>query len=194
MPNSSNPLSFLGRMSTQAMMSTVGALAIVAVSLVFVSLRAEATTPTGGTGGGAISLDTSSVATTPSWTSLGAIVITEDAVNDFSIEGPVTLFLDAPVGFQFDTGSVPDVVASATSDMTSVTDPAAITTSRITITYTVGAQATTDSITVGGVTPIRVQPTTTTTATGDITRNGGGTASALPGVTMARPASARSPR
>ena len=66
MPNYNNPLSFLGRMSTQAMMSTAATLAIVIVSLVFVSQRVEATTPTGGTGGGAISLDTSSAAAAPS--------------------------------------------------------------------------------------------------------------------------------
>ena len=182
MPNYPNPLSFLGRMSTQAMMSTVAAMAIVAVSLVFVSQRVEATTPTGGTGGGAISLDTSSTAGAPSWTSLAAIVITEDATTDFAIEGPVTIILSAPAGFQFNTGSVPDVVGSATGDMTSVTTAAGITTSAITITYTVGAQATTDSITVGGVTPIQVQPTNGTPTTGDIFRTGG-TGTALPGIT-----------
>lgn len=167
-------------------LSLIATAAAVALALALLVRPVEAVvTVTAATGGGAISTDTAATATTPAWTSLGAIAIPEGAATDIAAQGPVTIILTAPAGFEFNTGSAPDVVASATADVGSVVTPAGVSASTLTITYTVTGTATVDTITVGGGTPIQVRPTGGTPATGSILRTSGapGSGIAIAGIT-----------
>ena len=170
MRNDRKLVSSLGRMRAPTLMSAMAAMAIVVVSLVFVSQRVEAAVAvTAATGGGAISTDTAATATVPAWTSLGSIVITEGAATDMAVGAGVTVIMTAPAGFEYNIAQAADVVATG-ADITGtgtgvVTFPSATT---MTLTYTAGAAVTMDVITIGGVTPVQVRPTTGTPATGNI--------------------------
>ena len=125
---------------------------------------------TAATGGGTISADDFG---SGAWTTLGSIVMEEGATTDFGIGADVTIILTAPTGFEFNTLQVPNA-ASSGADITSITTPVDMTSSTITITYTVGATSTSDSITIGGSTAIQVRPTAgTPLASGNILRTDG---------------------
>ena len=120
-------------------------------------------------GGGAISADN---ATVVSWTTLGAIVITEQAAGDIAIG---VFVLTIPSGFVFDTSSVPDVAVTGTTPQLAANTPAAIAATTITVTVTANSTAEADNVlTLGGVTPIKVRPTAgTPLASGNITMTAG---------------------
>src|SRR5262245_27795289 len=67
------------------------------------------TTATGGTN---ISADKAANASSPQWTTLGNIVVTEASQGDFATGTNMTLALNAPTGWAFNTGA--SVTANAT--------------------------------------------------------------------------------
>ncbi len=90
-------------------------LLVCALALMGVSKASAAVTVTGATGGSAISADTTGNA----WTTLGAITIAEGANGDFAAGTSVTLVLNAPAGFEFNTAVIPDVSFTAGNDISS---------------------------------------------------------------------------
>ena len=120
-------------------------------------------------GGAGISADTASSASSPGWTSLGAVTIAEQATADFAAGTDVTLILKAPAGFQFNTSLTPSV--SFVSDRDITTASVAMTdSSTITITLTVSGTTVADSLSIGDTTAIQVQPIAgSPLARGDIT-------------------------
>ena len=114
---------------------------------------------TGAAGGTNISADTAATAPSPGWTTLGPVTLLEGATGDFAPGTNVTLVLKAPVGFQFNTAVVPDVTFTAGGDLTSAS-VAMTSSATITLTLTVAGAGSVDSLTLGSVTGIQVQPTT----------------------------------
>ena len=118
-----------------------------------------AVTLTGATGGGSVSADTAGNASSPAWTTLGAITVAEGANGDFAADTNGTLVLSAPAGFEFNTAITPDVTITAGTDITSAT-VAVTDAATITLTLTVSDTASADTLTVGSITGIQVRPTT----------------------------------
>jgi hypothetical protein len=143
------------------------------------AFQARGVNITAATGGGAISADTAANATSPSWTSLGPIVIAENGNADFGVGTNITLILKTPVGFQFNTAVTPSISftngANIASAAVAVSDS-----STLTITLTVSNTTLTDTVVIGQTTALQVRPTAgTPLATGNhIYRpaTGGGTA------------------
>ena len=139
--------------------STVAAIGIVVLALAFASWRAEAAvTVTPAASGTGISVDTAATATTPAWTSLGAITIAENVNTDFAISQTAqTVILTAPTGFEFNSAQTPDVTG-ASADLSALS--MGITSSTLTLTFTSdGTADAVDSVVIGGVTAIQVRPT-----------------------------------
>ena len=90
-----------------------------AFALIGVGRASAAVTVTGATGGSSISADTADNASSPAWTTLGAITIAEGANGDFAAGTNVTLVLKAPAGFAFNTEVIPDITFTAGNDITS---------------------------------------------------------------------------
>ncbi|HEY6167374.1 MAG TPA: PKD domain-containing protein, partial [Verrucomicrobiae bacterium] len=135
-------------------------------------------TITPATNGTSISADKAANATSPAWTTLGPIVITEGNKNDFSTGSGLKLVLKAPAGFEFNTAAVPNVAITAGADISSAS--AAFSNSTIlAVTLTVGTSVDFDQLTIGNTTHLQVRPTSgTPLASGQIFRPaiGGGTA------------------
>ena len=131
---------------------------ISAFALMGLGRASAAVTVTGAAGGGNISADTAANAASPAWTTLGAITIAEGVSTDFAVGTNVTLILKAPAGFAFNTAVVPDVTATAGTNIASasatMTDAATIT-----ITLTVSGTTVLDTLTIGSTTGIQVRPT-----------------------------------
>ena len=131
------------------------------------------------------SADTAANATSPAFTTLPNIVLTEGANNDFATpQSGVTLKLDAPSGWQFNAG-IGSVSAVNGKDVTATgpNQPTInVTASQITVTFSVSGSTKADVLTISG---IQVQPTNGgTTTNGDILRNAGSTSN-IAGVTGA---------
>ena len=92
---------------------------ISAFALMGLSRASAAGTVTGAAGGSSISADTAANASSPAWTTLGAVTIAEGANADFAAGTNVTLILKAPSGFAFNTAVTPDVTATAGTNLTS---------------------------------------------------------------------------
>jgi hypothetical protein len=126
---------------------------------------------TAATGGSNLSADLAQNATltTPTFTTLGNIVLTESANSDFTNVTSGTIVLSAPAGWRFNAG-----VGSVTvQNGRNITAPSIVVASgTITVTITVGAADKTDTLTISG---IQVQSTDggTLPNSGNITRTGG---------------------
>ncbi len=103
--------------------------------------------------GGTISCDKAANGTTPTFTVLGNIVITENVATDFSAGTNVTLSVNAPSGWIFDSTSVTGVVNVSFTAAMNITSAivTSITSSIITITYTVVGTTKLDVMTISGI-------------------------------------------
>lgn len=138
----------------------------------FMSFTADAAiTVTPGTGGTNICANRAVGGVNAGFTTLGNIVITEGLNNDIT-NGFHNLVLNAPAGWQFNTGAVP-TFASTGSDVISVTS-GGITTTSLTVQIISFGTANINSITITG---LQVQATGAGSAAGAIR------ASAAPGMT-----------
>ncbi len=100
------------------------------------------------------------------YSTLGNIVITESANNNFTNGTGVTLILTAPTNFQFQVGTgTVAVTGAANLSATSI----AVTATTITVTYSCGGAAKTDTMTISGIQVRAI----TTASTGNITRTSG---------------------
>jgi len=118
---------------------------------VYMSLKTEAAANvTPSSGGTNISADKAANATTPAWTTLGNIVITEGANGDFAAsQTNTTLILTAPNNWSFNPG-VGTVTYTAARDITS--SSIAVTATTITITFsTDGTANKSDVMTISGL-------------------------------------------
>ena len=124
-------------------LKTVAIAVVVAFALILalaMPVSADATvTPAGG--GDTIAADDFG---TGAWTTLTAIVITEGAAGDIAVADFV---LTIPSGFEFNTGSAPDVVVTGAG--LAANSPAAITATTITVTVT-SASTAAGTLTIGG--------------------------------------------
>ena len=131
---------------------------------------------TAASGGGSISADTAANASSPTWTSLGPIVIAEPGSSKGDIGGG-TLILKAPTGFVFNTAVRPSVAISGKDVLwvfVVVNDS-----TTITATFVVIGSNSKDTVTIGGTTRLQVRPINgAALASGNIYRpaSGGGTA------------------
>ena len=108
-------------------------------------------TVTAATGGTNISADKAQNASAPAFTTLGNIVISENANGDFALGTGITLILTAPAGWRFNSpGSVTTTVsASGTPDV--VVNSVTVTASTITLNLTVIDNKRGDTLTIIGV-------------------------------------------
>src|SRR5215203_4753158 len=86
------------------------------------------------------------------FTALGNIVITEEATTDFASGNNQTLILTPPFGWRFNSG-VGTVSYQGSRDLTAASIQ--VTTSNLTVTFSVGGTSKTDILTIGG---LQVQP------------------------------------
>lgn len=111
------------------------------------------------------------------YTTLGDITITEGAKNDFSVQANATFILTAPAGFEFNpgVGSVSGQVPTNSGNISTMT--IAVTSSTITLTYTVLGTNKWDYIIISGIQVIA----TSYNASGNILRlsGSGGTANVV---------------
>ena len=162
------------RKTVSILFALVLALGLCLMTAVPVS-AAVTVTPAGG--GGAISADTTGGA----WTTLGAITISEGAVGDVAVG---VFVLTIPAGFEFNTGSIPDVVTTGTTPELVANTPAVIAATTITVTVTTASTTETDNdLIIGGVTPIQVRPTAGTPLAGGNINMTAGTIAGVDGAT-----------
>src|ERR1051325_1667192 len=107
-------------------------------------------TVTAATGGTNISADKAQNATSPVFTTLGNIVITEVTKDEFADTGGLsrTLILTAPSGWRFNVG-VGTITPNASANIPAASLSVSATT--ITVTLTVSGNNKTDSITISGI-------------------------------------------
>ncbi|HXI83392.1 MAG TPA: hypothetical protein VNL17_04795 [Verrucomicrobiae bacterium] len=110
--------------------------------------RANGVTATTASGGSNISADTAQDATSPAFTTLGNIVIAENATADFAIGTNVTLILTAPSGWRFKAGTG-SIKFARNRDMTSAR--ISVSASNITVTLTVAGTSESNSVTISGI-------------------------------------------
>lgn len=144
------------------------------LAVVLVSVQAHATvTITKATGGTSISADKAENAVSPLYTTLGNIVITEGAGNDFSTGTNVSFTLIAPSGWKFNPMSLISVSAGPGGDINSVS-VTGVTASLITLQFSVTGTTNSDVLTISGL-QIRAVEGGNIPSTANIIR--GGTAS-----------------
>jgi len=138
---------------------------LIIMTTVILSTKASVSV-TVATGGIGISADKAYNATTPAYSTLGNIVITEGANADFAAQSGTTLILTAPSGWQFNAG-VGSVSFTASRNITSAA--ISVSSSAITVTISVTGTSLTDALTISG---IQVQATVggTLPASGNILR------------------------
>ncbi|MBN1693274.1 MAG: hypothetical protein JW845_06950, partial [Dehalococcoidales bacterium] len=153
---------------------------VLGFSLITVTPAQAAVTITEATGGDTISADTNSNGGTGAWTTLGAITIAEGAPGDID-DG--TFVLTIPAGFEFNPASAPDVAIIGTQ--LAANTPADIDATTITVTVTANSTSENDTMTIGGVTPIQVRPTSggPPLANGNITMTSGNVSGVVHGTT-----------
>src|SRR5262245_39159463 len=81
----------------------------------------KAANVTPASGGSNIAADSAGNGSSPAWTTLGPIAITEKKKGDFNTGNNVTLVLQAPAGFEFNTAVSPDVSFTSGRDISSAT-------------------------------------------------------------------------
>ena len=136
---------------------------------------------TGGTGGSGISADKAANATSPAWTSLSTIVVSEGNGSpgrpDFNTSG--TIILKAPTGFEFNTNQRPSVTFTASTDLTGASFVSMDSTT-LTVSITIAGTAKNDTFSIGSTTNLQVRPTSGFVLTNGIiyrpTGTSGGTA------------------
>lgn len=128
-----------------------------------------------------LTADVAQNAASPAFTTIGNIVIAENVNNDFPVQGSSTLVLSAPAGWRFNAG-VGTVARSSPSDFQGA-PTIAVTSSSITVTFTVSGTSRTDTLTISG---IQVQATNGAAipSTGSILRSASST-STITGITGA---------
>jgi len=122
--------------------------------LAFGAMTAAATTTTTPASGGSnVSADRAQNGAAPAFTTLGSVVISEAANNDFKTSG--TLVLTAPSGWAFNPAAAvtatPGKVGGGTTPVDISASVGAITASTITINITVNATARLDNLTLSGI-------------------------------------------
>lgn len=129
-------------------LKSAGLLLVGAVLLGNIAFATVTVTP--GSGGTSISADNAANATSPAWTTLGNIVITEGANGDFATnQTNATLILTAPAGWVFNAG-VGSVTFAAAKDLSGVSMTVAA--GIITVTFsTDGTGNKTDVLTISGI-------------------------------------------
>ena len=140
---------------------------------------------TAATGGTNISADRAANATSPAFTILGNIVITEVVATDFAAGNNVTLILTAPNGWQFNAGAGSTTAAKDSgpgANEVSI-NSTTVTTTTITVNITVGGTAQLNHLTITGI-QVRATDGANIPASGNILRTVGnpGTAT-ITGVT-----------
>ena len=138
--------------------------------VLFNNSKAGATVTVTKATGGAIITDKAANATSPLYTTLGIIKLTEGAIGDMSIGTNVTLTLTAPTGWGFNTA------ASITSTFTAGRDISSAsvlskTSTVITIQFTVGGITKSDVLTISGV-QVQGQDGANLPGSGNITSGG----------------------
>lgn len=138
---------------------------IILASLLFCfvgNAASAAVTVTPGSGGTNICHNSAADGTFPAYTTLGTITVAEGAAGDFS-GFPATLVINAPAGWQFNTGSAP-TIGTTGGDAIFTTTPAFSTTSLTIRIYTIGT-ASLNTVTISG---LQIQPTTQSSAAGSL--------------------------
>jgi len=145
------------------------------LAVVFLGLQAFKAnafiTVTAGTGGTNICASLAVGGSSPAFTTLGNITITEGANNDITA-GAHALVITAPAGWQFNTAAPPTYTFTAGRNITSVTG-GAFTATSLTINVNTGGTTLIDAFNIIG---LQVQATSTASAAGNIT------ASSAPGM------------
>ncbi|MBK6987447.1 MAG: hypothetical protein IPH33_03915 [Bacteroidetes bacterium] len=100
--------------------------------------------------GGSISADKAANATSPAYTTLGNIRLTEGAVGDFAVGTGVTLTINAPAGWNFNTAASVAVTATAGRNITGQVILSK-TSTVITVQFNVTGTTLSDVLTVTGV-------------------------------------------
>jgi len=132
--------------------SVVTTMAVVLLAMGALTAAASTTT-TPASGGSSNSADLAQNGVASAFTTLGSVVITEAANNDFKTSG--TLVLSAPSGWQFNpaaaVSATPGKVGGGATSIDISASVGAITASTITINITVNATARLDNLTISGI-------------------------------------------
>lgn len=123
-----------------------------------------AITVTPGTGGTNICANLAVGGLTPAYTTLGNIVVTEGLNADFT-NGFHTLTINAPTGWQFNTGAAPTVTNAAGGNITFIFT-SSFTTTALSVSFFANNTTLHDAITISG---LQVQATSSGAAAGNIT-------------------------
>ena len=95
---------------------------LAAIALFLSGTAFAAITITAGSNGINLSADKSANAISPSWTTLGPIILDEVGPankGDFGVGAGITLILKAPTGFEFNTAVTPGITVAVGGDITS---------------------------------------------------------------------------
>ena len=146
-----------------SLLSVIAGLLLVLPAVAFAQV-----TVTAGSGGTNLSADKAQNATTPAFTTLGNIVITETTKGSFSGSG--TLILTAPSGWRFNSpGSVTTTVTGGSGGQNVTVTGVSVSASTVTVTLTVSGTTKTDILTIIGV-AVQATGGATLPATGNILR------------------------
>ena len=122
------------------------------------------------TGGTSISADRAANATVPVYTNLGIVRLTEGTFTDFAVGTNVTLLLNAPAGWTFNTAASITSTFTALRDITAAT-VTSVTTTAVTVQLTIGTAIATDVLTITGL-QVRAIDGANVTGSGNITSGG----------------------
>lgn len=144
-------------------MKKIYALLALLVSLLVGKNALAAITVTPATNGTGICANLAIGGTTPGFTTLGTITVAEGAVGDITT-GFRTLVINAPAGWQFNTGAAPTINFTPGRNITFAVN-GGFTATQLTIFVNVSAATLLDAITIAG---LQVQATSTGAAAGNI--------------------------
>ena len=122
-------------------------------------------------GGTNLPADRAANATSPLYTTLGNVRFTEALVTDFSVGSGVTLTLAPPTGWTFNTAAAVTATATNGRDITSPS-VTSITSTLITVQFTVGGITKLDVLTVAGIQVRATEGANIPAAVADIVRGG----------------------
>ena len=121
-------------------------------------------------GGSGISADKSANATSPDYTTLGDVVITENVVGDFSIGTNVTFSLSSPTGWSFNALAAVSASELPGNDISSAV-VTSVTSSLISIQLTISGNTMMDALTISGI-EVRANEGGNVPGSGNITKRG----------------------
>ena len=121
-------------------------------------------------GGTGISADKSANASSPAYTTLGDVVITEGVAGDFAIGTNVTFRLSCPAGWSFNTLASVDASASAGNDI-SAAAVTSVTSTLIIVQLTISGNTMIDVLTISGI-EVQANEGGNVPGSGSITRGG----------------------